>query len=729
MAARRRNSGRALAAGICLSTLAIVAVIWLLVLHHLGGERQAALAAAMRENRNTAIALEQYVGRVLESQDLAAVHIAEKFRIMPDPEGAPPVPLPLIDAVASNPMFAAVLVTDAAGNVRYTNLAGARPLNVSSRPAFEFLRRAERARPVISKPGVSPITGAALYSLTRGIRRSDGRFGGSVIVQMRASSLTALNENAHAANVKILGVARSDGLALARRTGNRIFFGEDLRESTLMRHQQGRASGDFRDTDPANGSAWLYSYRRLSGFPVIVFTASDEAGALATVNRNRIWYFAAAIGLTLVLAVLACLIILGFRRKEHAARALMEANERLQMAQRRGRIGDWMLDLAADRVTWSEPLCEMYGRSGEEPAMTLAEALAHYSDKDAQKLRQALAEAVATGARQEVECLSVSDPMAPSARRILLWPVHDPDGTVTAIAGTDQDITKERLNERLRDDVARSSRIELVNLMAATIAHELAQPLTAAGNYLALAKYLTGQAGAEEAALQTGKALCETEKQLMVIAEIVRRAREMLSRQSVEDEHSRMADIVGDAIDLLRAAGIMKDVELVDAVVDPDLATLANKIQIQQVVMNLLRNAAQAVAGQPSPRIAIQARGVGGYAMVCVEDNGHGLPEELDETFSSIAPSTSGGLGLGLSISKAIVDSYGGSMWIDRTAQACSRICFTVPRCGEEPGVQAAAPGGARAPESSASQARRSRLSSVGEWRARKDSNLRPPDS
>jgi C4-dicarboxylate-specific signal transduction histidine kinase len=679
-------SGKSLPALIGLSAACLVGAIWFLVLQHVSGERQAALAAAVRDNRNIAVALEQYVSRVLEAQDLAAVHIAEKFKDMARVEEARPVPLPLIDPVASNPLFAAILVTDSLGNVRYASLRDAGPLNVSSRPAFAFLRRAERGQPVISRPGVSPITRAALYSLTRGVRRSDNSFGGTVIVQMPVTRLTALNANAYAGHARVLGIARSDGLVLARRAGNRVFFGEDLRDAPLMRHQQRRASGDFTERDEADRSAWLYSYRRLGSFPVIVFTGTSEAETLAAANRNRNWYYAAAIGLTLALGGLACVIILGFRRTERAARALSDANDRLQMAQRRGRIGDWTLDLASGTVTWSEPLCEMYGRSAEQPVMKLAEALAHYDEKDARKFRQALADAVGTGTRQEVECLSLSNPMAPSVRRILLWPVHGADGAVTAVSGTDQDITKERLNERLRDEVARSSRIELVNLMAATIAHELAQPLTAAGNYLAVAKHLTGQTGAGDAAVQTGKVLGETERQLAVIREIVMRAREMLSRQPAEAEHSRMADIVGDAVALLRAAGIAKEVEIVEAIVDPDLAVLANKIQMQQVVMNLLRNAAQAMAGQPSPRITINARGVGGYGMVCVEDNGCGIPQELDETFSSIAASASGGLGLGLSISKSIVDSYGGSMWIDRSSRACSRICFTVPRSMAEAG-------------------------------------------
>ena len=190
---------------ICLSFASIAAAIWFLVLEHVRREQAIAIAVASRDNENMAIALEQYASRVFEAQDLAAMHVAERFKDIPSAGPTKPLPLPLVDPIASNPLFRAVLVTDRLGNVRYTNLPDAPPLNVSSRPTFKFLSSAERPGPVISRPGISPINGDALYSLSRAIRRPDGSFGGTVIVQMKVARLTAFNERARTGAAAVRG--------------------------------------------------------------------------------------------------------------------------------------------------------------------------------------------------------------------------------------------------------------------------------------------------------------------------------------------------------------------------------------------------------------------------------------------------------------------------------------------------------------------------------------------
>ena len=683
--AGRRSFGTGAIVGIGLAFLGIIAAIWILVLQHVRHEREIALALAARDNENIAIALEQYVARVLEAQDLAAIHVAERFKTLTTAESPGLRPRALVDPIASDPLIAGVLVTDAEGNVRFTTLPRAGPLNVASRPAFAFLRAADRGEPVISKPALSPLGGKPLFSLTRAIRRPDGSFGGTVVVQIEVSRLTAFADRARTSAGAAIGIVRRDGIVLARRAGAKVSFGEDLRNAPVVLEQRERPFGNYRGKDHLDGVARLYSHRRLTDYPLFVYAGVAEGEALRSVERNRSWYLLAAGALTVALMILASVIVLGFRRREQAAAALSTANERLAMAQRLGRIGDWIYDPGTGGMIWSENLCEMYQRPGDAAAMSLDEALASYPAEEGDRFREALARAVATGEPGQIDCTSMADPNAPSARRIRFWPLSDDDGSVRAVTGTDQDITKDRLNERLRNEVAHNSRIESMNLMAATLAHELAQPLTAATNYLAAACRHAERSAAGEAGNSAAEALRESEKQLAVAREIVRGAREMLSRGGNRVERPRMAEVVEDAIALMKAAESLPDVELSVTGVDPDLAVMASKVQAQQVIMNLLRNSAQALAGRPSPRIAIAARAMGAYGLVCVEDNGPGIPEALDGAFRPFAESDRGGLGLGLSICKVIVESYGGSIWVDRRVEVGSRICFTLPLSDQRP--------------------------------------------
>jgi two-component system sensor kinase FixL len=258
-----------------------------------------------------------------------------------------------------------------------------------------------------------------------------------------------------------------------------------------------------------------------------------------------------------------------------------------------------------------------------------------------------------------------------------------------------RDVTSRR-NAEARDrehqaELARVSRVSLAGEMAAGLAHELSQPLTAIAAYARGCLRLLAAAEPEPALLQEGLA------QLLLQAE---RAGDVLGRlrEFVRgDEYRRVATEVGPLIaavfTLTRAEAVQKQVAL-EARVDPGLpAVVADRVQIEQVLVNLLRNAMDAMEAANSERrsVVVGARcNEKGAVEIAVTDTGPGVPAEVgDQIFEPFVTTKPDGMGMGLSISHSIVKSHGGILRMDRGASSGAVFLFDLPALETEAGTDA----------------------------------------
>ncbi|MDB5719651.1 MAG: hypothetical protein JWP15_269 [Alphaproteobacteria bacterium] len=659
------------------SAVILIAVIWALTLTNLSIQRQESIDAAIRENQNRAIAFEQYVTRTLEAANVAAQHIADRLGAELESKSRNGQPRPLSDRVAANPLYAGIIVTDARYSVRYTTLPGAPRLDPGMRRVFKELDATDK--PIISDPVISPVLKRPVFSLTRSITDPEGRFAGTVVIEMPIDRLTAFNEGAKIRPLDLISVIRLDGMTLARRTGTRITYGEDLRGKLVMQHQNREPDGTYLGPSALDGKMRYFSHRRLKEFPVFVTVGIGEQDVLAPVRERKRGYFAAATALSAAILALAILITTGSRRRERAARELEEANRRFEEAQRIGRIGDWSYDIATRTMTFSAPLCEMYGRPEGQNRLTLEQALCAYDEPSRVRLERAIETALRTGEAQSCECVALLPSGKQSIRRLVFSPVASPQGVVFALTGTDQDVSREKSHQRLRDHVAHLGRVESMNLMAGTIAHELAQPLTAASNYLMVARAYAANRKPDRTE-SLAAALEKVEQQVGMMREIMHRTREMISRRTSNDDIAPVRAVIDDSIALVRVANGYSGIAINVVAFDSGLVFAANKVQVQQVLMNLLRNAGQALKARPDSRIAITVNEEpDGFVTVRVEDNGPGFPEGFDDALCGFAETRGTGLGLGLSISRAIIESYGGSIWLECERPLGSAVCFRLP--------------------------------------------------
>lgn len=244
---------------------------------------------------------------------------------------------------------------------------------------------------------------------------------------------------------------------------------------------------------------------------------------------------------------------------------------------------------------------------------------------------------------------------------------------------TEQQHAELRLKE-LQSELIHVSRLSAMGTMASTLAHELNQPLTAIANYLEAGRELLDAGGAEAATLLR-EAIEESTSEALRAGKIVRRLRDFVARGEVErrvedlprliDEASRLA-LIG-----ARERGVRAFFELA-----PDITTVTvDRVQIQQVLVNLIRNAIDAVAGQEVRDITISTCALDNAMVeVSVADTGPGLsPDIAARLFQAFATTKPAGMGLGLSICRTIVEAHRGHIRAEPRPTGGTVFRFTLP--------------------------------------------------
>lgn len=230
-------------------------------------------------------------------------------------------------------------------------------------------------------------------------------------------------------------------------------------------------------------------------------------------------------------------------------------------------------------------------------------------------------------------------------------------------------------------DLAHVQRLNIGWEMASALAHELNQPLTAAMNYAQAALRLTP--ADTNAATLMGRSVDQIER----AGRIIHGLRGFMQKGPLCPAATRLAEVVEDAVLLVAPeagdSGVMVQVANLAAL--PPV--LADRTQVEQVLVNLLRNASQAVAatGAPEGLVHVSGRHTGQAVEVVVADTGPGIPAEVaDRLFEPFVTTKAAGMGLGLSISRSIVESHGGRLWAESNPAGGTLFRFTLPLAGKE---------------------------------------------
>jgi signal transduction histidine kinase len=235
-----------------------------------------------------------------------------------------------------------------------------------------------------------------------------------------------------------------------------------------------------------------------------------------------------------------------------------------------------------------------------------------------------------------------------------------------------------RLRE-MRSELIHVSRLNELGQMVSTLAHEVSQPMTAVGNYLRACQRLVEIGEMTKAKHALGKAASETTR----ATEIIRRLRDFIRKTDGEKRTEYLGTMIEEAIELA-VVGTERTEVSVELRLNPQASmALIDKVQIQQVLLNLLRNAIEAMAGRPRQSLVISTLPADDDMVeLSVADSGPGLPAKVREKlFQPFVTTKSAGMGVGLSICHSIIEAHGGRLWADDNSGGGTVFRFTVPCC------------------------------------------------
>ena len=267
---------------------------------------------------------------------------------------------------------------------------------------------------------------------------------------------------------------------------------------------------------------------------------------------------------------------------------------------------------------------------------------------------------------------------------VSISPITDKNGTLTHFLGSAEDITERRQADdearRHRNELAHFGRVSTLGEMATSLAHELNQPLTViSGCAQFCLDRLRSDKGKPEDLLDS---LEQASEQAERASQIVRRVRSFIQKKEPERKEINVNDTIRAVLSLLRS-----DVREHDSDIALELAAdlprvTADSIEVQQVVVNLVHNGVEVMAqSAPAPRLlTIRTAARDGTVEIAVHNSGREIPaEDLDRMFRPFFTTKSTGLGMGLSISRTIVEAHGGTLWATSSRESGTEFHFTLP--------------------------------------------------
>lgn len=258
-----------------------------------------------------------------------------------------------------------------------------------------------------------------------------------------------------------------------------------------------------------------------------------------------------------------------------------------------------------------------------------------------------------------------------------------------------RDLTERQASERrlqeLQSELLHVSRLSEMGQMASALAHELNQPLSAVRNYLSGGRRVLEKGDTTKAMEAIQKAMEQVDR----TGQIIRRLRDFVRKGAGERRVESIAQVVDEA-STLALTGAREDGVKVEVRFDPDAPTaLIDRIQVQQVLVNLMRNAVEAMADGPRRELNIATRRSGeDMVEICIADSGPGIADEIKQRlFQPFVTSKATGMGVGLSLCRSIVEAHGGELWAENAPAGGAAFRFTVPNApnGLGPGPSATA--------------------------------------
>jgi C4-dicarboxylate-specific signal transduction histidine kinase/integral membrane sensor domain MASE1 len=299
-------------------------------------------------------------------------------------------------------------------------------------------------------------------------------------------------------------------------------------------------------------------------------------------------------------------------------------------------------------------------------------------------------QSVLRGTRDSFACeyTTQADPRTGREARwwsVVVVPLDRPEGGAVVTRADVTDLRRAELDvQRVRQELAHVGRVSTVGELTASLAHELYQPLTAIMTNAQAARRMLAAAAPDISQIQT--ILSDIVNDDRRASDVIERLRDLLRKGELEMAPVDLASTIRDVANLLRSEALVKHVTVTLDLDGFPVVVLADRVQLQQVMLNLLHNAMEAMAdGRRHPTtVVVRCRSHGDMAVVSVSDSGPGLVAGKEETvFEPFYTTKKDGMGMGLSIVRSILESHGGSIRASNVERGGAIFEFTLPLAGD----------------------------------------------
>jgi signal transduction histidine kinase len=640
--------------------LLILVVVWTVVAGYLVHQHRQAEHDAYETSVNLARGFGESVARTIEAMDqvfamLRAFHRADAARF--DIRALAPSDQMLTDLTLQ------IAVVDEKGMLRGSNLGGP-PVDLSDREHI----RVHLDRPgdflFVSKPVLGRVSKKWSIQLTRKLLHPDGALAGVLVISLDPTYFARFYEsfNTPRGAIALVGL---DGVFRARAPLVEALQATTVDPATMALLVGSNDTGTWRAPSQIDGVDRLFAFRRLDKYGLAVTVGLAASEVFAKFNQQVVLFVAIGLGISALVVLFGQSLIRSTQRLRDSQRALSATLENMNQ-------GIIMIDAQGHVPVINQRAVELLDLPPgvAQPGASFGAILQWQLDR-----REFATEASAI----DVDALARSGGMGPAA-----YERQRPNGTVLEVqtrelpdggaVRTFTDITERREAEArlraLQAEAMRGARVTALGAMAAGLAHELNQPLSAVTNYASAARLLVENAPEQSPWLmRLDHMLDRVETQAQRAGDIVRRLRDFISGADRSLGMVEVAPLVADAITLFADAGTTQRPITMEVAEDCH-SVFGDRQQLLQVLSNLLRNAIEAVAEQTAGEVRIAARSIeDGMVEISVSDNGPGLAPGLAERlFEPFQTTKTGGLGIGLAICRTIVEVHGGKISAESAA-------------------------------------------------------------